>query len=96
MREITVYCMCTIKLYVNTLPHTHGLLIKPVKKNKSTENRSIWNKSLIHRGPRTKLLLYRLQARMCAIIYYSRANVHMREVEVRLMLLVGAGQRPTE
>lgn len=28
----TVYCTCIIKLYVNTLPHAHGLLIKPVQK----------------------------------------------------------------
>lgn len=32
LRDIAVCCTCTIKLYVNTLPHAHGLLIKTCTK----------------------------------------------------------------
>lgn len=55
--ERALYCTCNIELFVNTLPHTHGLLIK--KKNNCTNQQRInlFGINLWFMGPLAKLLL---------------------------------------
>lgn len=47
-----VYCTCTIKLYVNTLPHAHGLLIKNCTKRQRID---LFGINLWFVGPLAKL-----------------------------------------